>query len=393
MNRVPDQRSGELALPEPDAEAVAISERLVGKIVERIEQREGAIGFDEYMRMALYEPGLGYYAAGSTKFGAAGDFVTAPEISDLFGACLARQSGQLIDQGCAAQLLEFGAGSGALCGQIIEALPKLERYLILEPSPDLQQRQRDYLRQRLDRVAFDKVEWLSRLPEAFDGIVLANEVLDAMPVHLVEKQQDWVERGVGFDGHRFDWRRQDARPALISFLSRLESRLGEFPRGYRTEVNLNHGPWLKALADIGDRIFVIIIDYGYEQADYYAAHRSAGTLICHYRHRVHDDPLVYPGLQDITAFVDFDAVADAGEAAGFETVGLVSQAEFLLGNGLLEIAERRAAEGDERARISLAQQLKTLTLPQEMGERFKVLALQKGLALNSPAMHRGALYG
>ena len=393
MSRVPEAYGGELTLPEPDADAVAVSERLVRRIVERIEQRDGVIGFDEYMQMALYEPGLGYYAAGSTKLGAAGDFVTAPEISDLFGGCLAGQMGQLIEQGCAPQVLEFGAGSGALAGQILESLPSLLRYRILDPSPDLKQRQQAYLRQRLDDRLFAKIEWLTRLPDDFAGIVLANEVLDAMPVHRVEKQEHWIELGVGFDGDRFEWRRRDPGPALRSFMAGLESRLGEFTRGYRSEVNLNCAPWMQALADLGDQVLVLIIDYGYEQAEYYRPQRSAGTLICHYRHRVHDDPLVYPGLQDITAFVDFDAVADAGEAAGFEAVGLVSQAEFLLANGLLEAAEARAAGADERARIGLAQQVRTLTLPQEMGDKFKVLAMQKGLALDVPAMRRGTPYG
>ena len=390
---MPQQWSEAFGLPVPDAEAVAISEQLIERIIDRINQSDGVIGFDEYMHMALYQPGLGYYVAGSAKFGPSGDFVTAPEISSLFGGCLANQLHQLIKQGCAAQVLEFGAGSGALCAQIMQALPSLGCYQILEPSPDLRQRQQAYLRQRLEDDLFVKVEWLSGLPENFTGVVLANEVIDAMPVHRVERRLDWVEMGVGFDGDRFEWRRMNPQAELREFLISLESRLGEFSAGYCTEVNLNHTPWMQALADLGDELVILIIDYGYEQPDYYRPQRASGTLICHYRHRVHDDPLIYPGLQDITAFVDFDALADAGEAAGFATIGLVSQAEFLIANGLSEAAQQRATEADERTLIHLTQEIKTLTLPQEMGEKFKVLAMQKGLTLDVPAMRRGVDYG
>ena len=188
-----------LELPQPDDEAIAYSNRLVEAIVARIEAAGGVIGFDQYMRMALYQPGLGYYSGNAIKFGAFGDFVTAPEISPLFGNCLARQADELIAQGCAARILEFGAGSGKLCGHILSALPNLEHYQILDLSAELKQRQQYYLSNSLEPAQYDKVEWLTSLPEAFDGIVLANEVLDAMPVHLLHKQQDWRELGVGYD--------------------------------------------------------------------------------------------------------------------------------------------------------------------------------------------------
>jgi SAM-dependent MidA family methyltransferase len=214
-----------------------------------------------------------------------------------------------------------------------------------------------------------------------------------MPVHRVEKRERWFELGVGFDDGRFEWRRIEPAPPVGSALTQIESRLGAFAAGYRSEINLNLRPWMQALAESCGRAALLIVDYGYEQPEYYHPSRSAGTLICHYRHRVHDDPLIYPGLQDITAFVDFDAVADAGEAAGFDAIGLVTQAEFLLANGLLEAAGMRAATADDRGRIGLAQQVRTLTLPQEMGDKFKVLAMQKGLDLDMPAMRRGAAYG
>ena len=381
-----------LELPEPDADAVASSARLVARIVERIEQQGGVIRFDDYMQMALYEPGLGYYST-AVEFGPAGDFVTAPQVSPLFGDCLAHQVRALIEQGCAPRILEFGAGKGHLCAQILQALPELEQYLILDLSAELKQRQRVYLQDRLDTEELEKLAWLERLPDEFDGIVLANEVLDAMPVRLIDKQDQWNECGVGFDGNRFTWQKFPPDSSLLATLEQLEARLGELPGDYRSEINLNYEPWFRALTESCARAILLIIDYGYEQAEYYHPQRNRGTLICHYRHRVHDDPLIYPGLQDITAFVDFDAAADAGEAAGFETLGLVTQAEFLLANGLLESAERRAQGADSDMQLNLSQQIKTLSLPQEMGEKFKVLALQKNLSLVMPALRRGAIHG
>ena len=380
--------SAGLELPEPDAAARVHSSRLIERIAERIDAGGGVIGFDEYMQMALYEPGLGYYSGGLEKFGAGGDFVTAPEISELFGQCLAQQCAGLIEQGCTAALLEFGAGSGKLCDQVMRALPQLERYLILDLSADLRRRQQDYLRGRLSAELFHKIEWLDRLPQNFDGIVLANEVLDAMPVHLLEKQADWIELGVGYDGSRFQWRPIARETRAQQAMRRIELRQAEMAAGYRSELNLNYAGWFNALAAACGHAAVLIVDYGYEQDEYYAAGRRRGTLTCHYRHRVHDDPLIYPGLQDITAFVDFDACADAAEASGFETLGLVGQGAFLLANGLLEAAERLTEAASPIEQTAVAQQVATLCLPQQMGEKFKVLALQKNLALEMPAMRR-----
>jgi SAM-dependent MidA family methyltransferase len=382
-----------LELPLPDAAAIAHSARLVDVIAARIETRGGVIGFDEYMQLALYQPGLGYYSAAATKFGASGDFVTAPEISPLFGFCLARQAAAVIEQGCSARILEFGAGSGKLCAQILSRLPTIERYQILDLSADLKQRQQNYLRAELSAELFHKIEWLSSLPLEFDGIVLANEVLDAMPVHILSKQEQWLERGVGYDGQRFTWNTFTPEQVVIDSMRSLEFRLGEFADGYRSELNLNYGPWLKALTQSCRRALVLIIDYGYEQGQYYHPSRSHGTLTCHYQHRVHDDPLVYPGLQDITAFVDFDACADAAEANGFELSGLVTQGQFLLANGLLEEAQRLASDCDTVSRLAISHQVGALSLPQEMGEKFKVLAMQKNLALELPAMRRRGRHG
>lgn len=382
-----------LELPAPDADAMALSLQLVEKIVARIEANNGVIAFDEYMQMVLYEPGLGYYSGAAIKLGALGDYVTAPELSPLFGQCLATQAEALFAQGCAAQILEFGAGSGRLCAQIIASLPAVERYLILDLSAELKQRQRQYLQDQLSAELFHKIEWLSSLPQDFDGIVLANEVLDAMPVHIVLKQGDWLERGIGFDGQGFEWGSITPDTRVLAAIRGIEARLGKLPDNYCSELNLNYEPWLNALAHSCRRAVVLIIDYGYEQAEYYHPERSGGTLVCHYRHRVHADPLVYPGLQDITAFVDFDALADAAEANGFEPMGLVSQGSFLIANGLLEAAQQQSDDSDNATQAAISQQVKTLSLPQEMGEKFKVLALQKNLALEMPALRPRAVNG
>jgi SAM-dependent MidA family methyltransferase len=345
------------------------------------------------MQMALYEPGLGYYSAAAAKFGAPGDFVTAPEISPLFGFCLARQAAAVIAQGCSARILEFGAGSGKLCAQILSTLPTLEHYQILDLSADLKQRQQSYLRAELSAELFHKIEWLSSLPQEFDGIVLANEVLDAMPVHILSKKGEWLERCIGYDGQGFTWQSITPKQTVTDSIRSIEARLGDFAEGYQSELNLNYGPWLKALAQSCKRALVLIIDYGYEQDQYYHPSRARGTLTCHYQHRVHTDPLVYPGLQDITAFVDFDACADAAETNGFVLSGLVTQGRFLLANGLLEEAQRWAQGNDSLLQLALSQQVGTLSLPQEMGDKFKVLAMQKNMTLELPAMQRRGTYG
>jgi SAM-dependent MidA family methyltransferase len=382
-----------LELPPPDKTAVSHSSRLAEAIITRIEGQGGLIGFDEYMQMALYEPGLGYYSAATPKFGAQGDFVTAPEISPLFGFCLAQQADALIAQGCNPQILEFGAGSGKLCAQILSSLPDIEHYQILDLSAELKQRQQQYLHGCLSAELFHKIEWLSGLPTDFDGIVLANEVLDAMPVHILHKQGSWRELGVAYDGQRFTWQSFEPGQTALNAIRSIEARLGELPDKYCSELNLNYVPWFKALAQSCKRCVVLIIDYGYEQAHYYHPARSRGSLTCHYQHRVHNDPLIYPGLQDITAFVDFDACADAAESAGFELTGLVPQGQFLLANGLLDEAQRQVRDSDSVTQLSLSQQVQTLSLAQEMGEKFKVLALQKNLALEVPAMQRGMAHG
>ena len=280
-----------------------------------------------------------------------------------------------------------------MCSHILTALPQLDRYLILDLSAELKQRQQHYLQHRLDRETLAKVEWINRLPEDYSGIVVANEMLDAMPVHLLCKQEGWVELGVAFDGEKLSWRELEPQAAALAAIRSVESRLGELPRDYRCEVNLNFRPWFTALSDSCSKAVVLVIDYGYEQDQYYHPTRNRGTLNCYYQHRLHSDPLILPGLQDITAFVDFDACADAAETAGFIITGLVSQRSFLLANGLLEEAERRVQAVDVHEQLAISQQVKTLTMPDEMGQSFKVLALQKNLVLDMPAMLRRGTRG
>ena len=369
-------------LPAPSAEEVGHSQRLVEFLLAEIEPGAGIMSFRDFMDRVLYQPVLGYYSAGLSKFGAGGDFVTAPEISPLFGQTMARQCESIFNQGCAGNILEFGAGSGRLCEQLLSSLNQACDYNILELSADLRLRQQEYLQSCLPIEVFARIVWLDELPSEFNGIVLGNEVLDAMPVNLMTKDQDWYEVGVKFDGNRFNWCRFADDNEAVSAIRAIESTHGALPSGYTTEVNMNYRPWLNALANCCKQVVVLMIDYGYEQAQYYHPERSNGTLICHYHHRMHGDPLIYPGLQDITASVDFDAFADAAIDCDFEICGLSTQGPFLLSNGLLEVAEGAEQNNDTMGRLGLAQQIKTLTLPNEMGERFKVIGLQKNLDID-----------
>lgn len=372
-------------LPKPSAEEEIHSARLIEYIVDKIEQNNGVIAFRDYMDYLLYTPGLGYYSAGLSKFGQQGDFVTAPEISPLFGRTLANQCQQLFDQGCDARILEFGAGSGKLCEQILGKLEQPVDYYILEISGDLRARQQIWLKQKLNFEIYDRITWLDKLPRDFNGVALANEVLDAMPVSLVKKQQQWYELGIGFNGERFYRRNYADSSEAISAIQSIEDEHGLLPEGYLTEVNLNYRPWLKSISEVSNQVVLLMIDYGYEQAQYYHPERSCGTLICHYHHRAHDDALILPGLQDVTASVDFDAVADAAVACGFDLVGLVTQAQFLLANGLLDDVGISKSAEDTLAQLDVSQQIKKLTLADEMGDKFKVIGLVKNLELDLPA--------
>jgi SAM-dependent MidA family methyltransferase len=375
-------------LPLPSAEAQAVSAALLCRIREAIRDAGGAIGFDRFMQMALYEPGLGYYSAGARKFGAGGDFVTAPEISGLFGQCLARQAAQVLAALGGGDMLEFGAGSGQLAVDVLTELDRLDclpaRYLVLEVSADLRERQRQRLAERLPALA-PRVEWLDEMPAGFDGVVLGNEVLDAMPFHRLRKHdRGWGELTVvdGGDGLRWGEHLADPPPQLVAGLAAIEGSGGPLAAGYTTELSDAFEPWLRTLAAHVRHGAVILIDYGDSRAEYYRPDRRDGTLLCHYRHRAHGDPLCLVGLQDITASVDFTAVAEAAQDAGFDVAGYCTQAQWLLSLGITELADRETASDVER--LHLAQQVKRLILPGEMGDRFKVLMLLRDLEMPSP---------
>ena len=371
-------------LPIPDADALAHSHACAANIRADIERNNGWISFAQFMDLALYAPGLGYYAAGARKFGAAGDFVTAPEISSLFGECIARAIAPTI-AATHGDVLELGPGSGKLACDVLLALEKLNqlpnRYLLLEVSADLRQRQTQALA-RLPEHLSRRAVWLESLPKNFEGAIIANEVLDVLPVHLVYFLHDQIhERGVACDvENNFVWRDNLVlSPALKSAASRAQAGFsnGVAPTDYLTEVAPAVGGLVKSLADSLQRGTILLIDYGFRQAEFYHESRSTGTLMCHYRHYAHTDPFLYPGLQDITAHVDFSDVADAGFDAGLALINYTSQAQFLLSAGILELLAQHDAN-DAATFLPLTNQVQRLMSPAEMGEFFKVIGFAKG---------------
>jgi len=370
--------------PPLSADEMAHSEQLIEKMIDAM--KGGVISFADYMHMALYEPGLGYYAAGSTKIGEAGDFVTAPEISALFGQCLASYIKQCFLRGKETHILEFGAGTAKLCLDIINGLNADEvdwkSYSILETSADLIQRQQQFLAEKLTPIHFKKITWIHQLPQQFNGVVLGNEVMDAMPVNIVIKQQEWHELGVAFENNKFAWKEVEAHSLAADRMQSIEKNNGlDLELGYCTEINLQHKAWINSLYDACESVDVLLIDYGYFQQEYYHPERTTGTLMCYFRHRSHSDPLVLPGLQDITASVDFSALAQAAEDCGFNVNQISTQAEFLIRHELIKHAEKQTKDSAEKnktvSEVKTAQHIKTLTLPAEMGEIFKVMSFSK----------------
>jgi SAM-dependent MidA family methyltransferase len=390
MNR--PRRAGPSELPVPDPAAREHSRRLVELIRSEIDAAGGIISFRRYMELALYAPGLGYYSAGSVKFGPHGDFTTAPELSSLFSSCVARQCAEILGT-LGGVILEFGAGSGALAAGVLRSLDASGRlpdeYLILEPSADLRVRQQEFLHARLGRVC-ERVRWLDAMPERpLKGVVLANEVLDAMPVHRLRFDETSIEElGVCWNGTGFAWKVMPPGPELIRYVWHALRETDRLPSGYTTEFNTVAGAWIASVAAVVEQGAVLLFDYGYPRREYYHPDRAEGTLVCHYRHRAHSDPFLHPGLQDISASVDFTMVAEHAAAAGLTVGGFTTQAHFLIGCGVHELPEFTVA-ADERARLELARQLKLLTLPGEMGERFKAMALLRGVPI-PPAGFRSA---
>ncbi|WP_370520526.1 class I SAM-dependent methyltransferase [Thioalkalivibrio sp. XN279] len=356
--------------PAPDADARTRSAALLATLRAETVRAGGAISFRRFMEAALYAPGLGYYSGGAAKLGPAGDFVTAPELSPLFGRCVARQARAVLEAIGGGAVLELGGGSGALAEAALAEVGEL-RWLMLEPSPELRQRQQ----QRLG----DRAEWLDTLPQDFRGVILANEVADALPVERFTVQAGEVHAlGVRFDADGVPaWALLPPAPELAAAVRALETARGApFPDGYVSEFSPLLQPWVCSLADSLAAGLLLVIDYGLPRAELYAPERSMGTLMCHYRHRAHDDPFLWPGLQDITAWVDFTAMTEAGVERGLTLEGYTTQAAFLAGNGL----EAMLQEGGSTAGIMQAQQARRLLLPAEMGERFRVLGLSRALA-------------
>jgi SAM-dependent MidA family methyltransferase len=350
---------------------------------DAIVEAGGWISFARFMELALYAPGLGYYAAGARKFGADGDFVTAPEISTLFGQSLAHTVAAVLSQD-GGDVLELGPGSGKLAKDMLLALDGLgrlpDRYLLLEVSADLRQRQQQLLSGLPPHLAA-RLQWLDALPERITGCVVANEVLDVVPVHLVRFAAGWTfERGVALKDGGFAWQDVPALPANLSAsVERIRSAYldGNPPDGYCTELSPASLGLVGSLAGALETGAILFIDYGYRAAEYYHPSRATGTLMCHYRHFAHPDPFLYPGLTDITAHVDFTAVAGAGVAAGLTVAGYTTQAQFLLASGLTELVARVDAS-DVVNYLPLTNQLQRLISPAEMGEFFKVLGLARG---------------
>ncbi|MDD4882780.1 MAG: class I SAM-dependent methyltransferase [Gallionellaceae bacterium] len=351
---------------------------MAGLIAGRIGAAGGWLSFADYMALALYAPGLGYYAAGARKFGAAGDFVTAPELTPLFAQTLATQTVEVLES-CGNEILELGAGSGRLAVDLMRELARQgrlpDRYGILEPSPDLRQRQQALLEREAPEL-LDRVRWLDTLPDRLSGLVLGNEVLDALPVHLVHwLDGQALERGVALDeaGSAFVW--QD-RPMPPGPLLDAANRLPAPGDDYLSEVCLAAPALIHSLAERLQRGMLLFLDYGFPRAEYYHPDRREGTLMCHYRHRSFDDPFYLPGLVDITSHVDFTLIADAALEAGLDVLGYTSQAHFLLNCGLLE----RLGELEPGSTVYLKEtaRVQKLIQPTEMGELFKVIALGKG---------------
>jgi SAM-dependent MidA family methyltransferase len=370
------------SLPEPSALAQSASRALKVRIAERIGKRRGWIPFSEYMQLALYEPGLGYYTGGAAKLGVAGDFVTAPEISALFGQALAHQVEEVL-AATRSEILEVGAGSGQLALQILgelarrDALP--EHYRILEVSPELRERQAQLFKAAPPDWA-RRVSWLDELPESLSGVIIANEVLDAMPAEIVVRSAGhWLVRGVVLDPEgQLGYQDRSASAELAAALRARVPGPGQLGDGYTTELNETAQGFVATLAKKLEHGAMILIDYGFPAAEYYHPERRQGTFMAHYRHRAHDDPFFWPGLQDLTTHVDFSALAAAARAAQADVLGYTSQSHFLLNCGILELLEGSAE--DPSKWLPQTNALQRLLSEAEMGELYKVLAVGRGLS-------------
>lgn len=368
-------------LPTPDSTALAYSKELLAQICAYI-QKNGPISFADYMQMALYQPKLGYYSGGSRKFGASGDFITAPEISPLFSQTLARFCQQILTMLPQSAILEFGAGSGVMASEILKQLKLVDalpsHYFILELSADLKDRQQNLLRQQHPDY-FSNIIWLDQLPQQpFNGVILANEVLDAMPIQrFCYEDNQFFEYFVDCQQNELQWLKKPLQGNSL-FLQQLQllqkNYFNDAP--YVSEINLWLPQWFKSLYSILESGIALLIDYGFSRAEYYHPQRNEGTLMCHYRHRSHDNPLILTGIQDITAHVDFTWAAECAHDAGFTIAGFNTQANFLLECGIEDFFNQVSPENTVQ-QLKLSQQMQLLLFPHEMGELFKTLALSK----------------
>lgn len=372
-------------LPVPAPEAAEHSHRLSALLRQRIAEASGWLSFADFMALTLYAPGLGYYAAGARKFGSAGDFVTAPEMSGLFGAALASQIAEILPLS-APYVLEVGAGSGRLAADLLASLAEAgalpERYYILDQSADLRERQQATLAAAVPQW-LDRVEWLDQLPEQFSGVVVGNELLDAMPAHIVVWREEGVfERGVAVDASgQFLWQEQPAQSVLLDAAEEI-GRQCSLPPGYESEISLAARAWAGEWGHRLVRGALLLIDYGFPRREFYHQQRARGTLMCHYRHRAHPDPFFWPGLQDLTVHVDFTAVIAAADAAGLDLLGYTNQGQFLINCGILDALAMLPQGTPDYFRASGA--VGKLLMPHEMGELFKVIAI--GRELTSPLL-------
>lgn len=369
-------------LPEPPGDLKRHSKKLSGCIRSSMQQN-GHIPFSQFMEMTLYEPGLGYYSAGLHKLGRSGDFITSPELGSLFAACLAVQAEEIGNGLGEYSVLEVGAGTGRLAADFLNQVDPGKapsRYMILERSGDLKRVQKETIKK--DAPAWmDRVVWLDRPPEEdWRGVLIANEVIDALAVERFRVSGEGVQQlCVKTSQSGFEWAAQAAPPELVAAVRHLEADTGtEFAEDYRSEIQLQLSAWLHSLTENLVSGLALFIDYGYPRSEFYLPERSDGTLMCHYRHQAHDNPFFWPGLQDITAWVDFTALAEAADNCGLEVEGYTSQSMFLIGCGLERILQEKMKHSDDDG-MALNNEIRQLTMPGMMGERFQVMGLGRGL--------------
>lgn len=367
-----------MILPTPNEEAKTHSGKLTQLIRREIEKSGGYINFARFMELALYAPGMGYYSAGSFKLGKEGDFITAPEISPLFAQCIASQCQQVLAELNGGDILEIGGGTGVFAKDLLLELDKRDQlpnnYYILDVSADLRARQKKLIKFACPEL-FHRVKWLDSLPRKISGVIFANEVLDAMPVHCFSIDEAGIqERGVKWDRDRFRWHFGTPGSALNQRIQALQKEFS-LPTGYTSEVNLTLTAWIQTLSNLLKKGLMLFIDYGYGRAEYYHPERSQGTLSCFYQHYHHDDPFALVGLQDITAHVDFTTVAESATAAGLTLAGYATQESFLFACGLIDLANELPLSAKDQYQQSQA--IKKLTLPSQMGELVKVMGLTK----------------